>query len=91
MWKNVKLNSSLVQNETSKAILVKVPKEEWLFWYPAKLVRFMGKGNYLMSLGLNSDMSFNLFKNGKGKYNKFTKIDEKTVDFETMCNLLGAE
>ena len=90
MWENIKLNSNLIQGETGRAYLIKVPKQDWLFWYPSKLVRIMGKNGYLMSLGLNSDMTFKLFRNGKGQYNRFQKVEEKEVNFKTMLRILGA-
>ena len=91
MWKNINLNSNLIKQETAKAFLIKIPKTKWLFWYPAKLVRFNGKGGYMMSIGFNSDMTFNIFQNGNGKYNRFEKIAQKTLNFDEMMAMLGVE
>lgn len=75
-WRNVSANSNLIQTKTGKAVLIKLPGSSWLFWHPAKLVRTSGKNDYYMSISFTDDFVFKLFKNGKGKYNKFEKIDE---------------
>lgn len=79
MWKNIKANSNLIQASTEKAVLIKLPKSEFLFWHPAKLVKTMGKNSYLMSIGYTNEFIFKVFRNGKGQYNKTTKIEEKTL------------
>lgn len=79
MWNNITINSNCVQENTGKAILVKVPKQEWLVWIPLKLAKFSGKNDYLCKLSINDEFEYSLFKNGKGKYNKFEKIAEKKM------------
>ncbi len=83
MWENIETNN-LIQAETEKAVLIKIPKEEWLFWHPKKLVKTFGKNNYRMSFGVCDDMKFKIFKNGKGKWNKFEKISEKEISIEEL-------
>lgn len=75
-WKSVTGNSNLVQHQTDRAILIKLPKSELKFWHPAKLVRFSGKNGYLMKISFTDEFKFKAFRNGKGRYNRFDKIEE---------------
>ncbi len=75
-WKNIEFNSNNIQSETGRATLIKIPKCEYKFWHPSKLVRKFGKRNYMLSLGYTDDFTFKVFKNGKGKYNCFEKVEE---------------
>lgn len=79
-WKKVNSNSNLIKGYSTNGVLIKIPNEEWLFWHPSKLVRTSGKANYLLTISFTEDFNFKLFKNGKGKTNKFEKIDEMEVD-----------
>ncbi len=83
MWENIETNN-LIQAESEKAFLLKIPKEDWLFWHPKKLIRFSGKNNYRMSFGVCNDMKFKIFKNGKGRFNKFEKISEKEINLDEL-------
>ncbi|WP_324171125.1 hypothetical protein [Sulfurimonas sp.] len=85
MWKNIEINSNSVQTETIKATLIKVPKTEFLFWHPSKLIRKSGKDGYKLSFGYTDNFTFKLFRNGKGKHNSHEKIEEielSAQDFE---------
>lgn len=75
-WIQIKANSNLIQNSTEKAVLIKLPKSELMFWHPAKCVRTNGKSNYLMTISFTEDFKFKCFRNGKGKTTSFTKIEE---------------
>ncbi|MFW6221982.1 MAG: hypothetical protein ACOC3T_00065 [Bacteroidota bacterium] len=88
--KNIKTNSNLIQTESSNAVLIKLPKSELMFWHPKKCVRTSGKGGYLMSIGYTQDWNFKVFRNGKGKYNRFEKIEEREMsveEFESYFNV----
>ena len=75
-WKQIQANSNLIQHETEKATLIKLPKSELMFWHPSKLVKTMGKSNYLMTFSFTDDFKFKCFRNGKGQSTSFTKIEE---------------
>lgn len=75
-WIQIKANSNLIQTTTEKAVLIKLPKQELMFWHPTKCVRTNGKGGYLMTINFTEDFKFNCFRNGKGKTTSFTKIEE---------------
>jgi len=75
-WIQIQTNSNLIQHETEKATLIKLPKSELMFWHPSKLVKTMGKSNYLMTVSFTDDFKFKCFRNGKGKTTSFTKIEE---------------
>lgn len=79
LWRSVEGHSSLIQAQTERAVLIKLPKEDWLFWHPAKLVRTAGKNGYRLSVSFTEEFEFKLFKNGKGKWNKLSKISENTI------------
>ena len=88
-WKTLSCNSNLIQQTTSRSVLIKVPKTDWMFWHPAKCVRTKGKNGYHVTISYTDSFEFKLFKNGKGRYNKFEKIAEKQVDSVTMASYFG--
>lgn len=55
-----------------------------MFWHPRKLVRFSGKNNYLATFGYTDEFVFKIFRNGKGRYNKFETIEEKELSAEEL-------
>ena len=76
MWKEIIINKTQIERETDRGILVKVPGSNWKFWYTKKLIKTYGKRYRLL---YTNDFKFNLFKNGKGKTNKFEIVNEKIV------------
>lgn len=89
MWKQVTANSNLIQTETDRAVLIKLPKSELMFWHPKKCVRTSGKGGYRMSISYTDDFEFKAFRNGKGKHNFKEKIEERELsvpEFESFFN-----
>ncbi len=78
-WKNVTANSNLIQAETERAVLIKLPKSELKFWHPRKCVRTNGKNGYRLSIGYTDSFEFKAFRNGKGRYNGHEKIEEVTL------------
>lgn len=91
-WKNIEINVQNVETETGKATLIKMPNKSkyagYKFWHPSKLVR-NGSNSYALSLGYNDTFKFKLFKNGKGKYNSFDKIDEIEISVEEFEEAFG--
>lgn len=93
-WKKVNANSNLVQTQTDRAVLIKLPKSEFKFWHPAKCVRFSGKNNYRMTISYTDEFKFKCFKSGKGKHNFKDKIAEMELDtkeFEKYFNVENEE
>lgn len=66
-WKSIKANSNLIRATTEKAILIKLPKTDWMFWHPAKCVRVAGKGGYLMTISYTEDFQFKIFRQGSNR------------------------
>lgn len=90
MWNKVVANSNLIQTETERAVLIKLPKSEFKFWHPRKLVRCSGKSGYRMSISFTEEFTFKLFKNGKGNHNSNTKIEEREMNSEQLMAAFGA-
>lgn len=80
-WTNIELNSNSIHYSTGRAYLIKIPKSQWAFWIPAKLVRFFGKNDYKISVGLNRNMTFNMKKIN-------TKSVKDTWDFSELVNAI---
>lgn len=87
MWKNIYINTNLLQNFTSKSYLFKLPKTSkyagYLFWHPDKCVHSVYGREDVLSIGYTDDFTFKIFKQGKN----FNKLDEKTItvkDFEEI-------
>ena len=76
MWIQVKCNSNLIQTTTEKAVLIKLPKSELMFWHPSKCIRVTGKNDYLMTISFTDEFKFKCFRNGKGVTNSYDKIEE---------------
>lgn len=92
MWKNIEINLQNIETNTGKATLIKMPNNSdyagYKFWHPSKLVRY-GSNSYARSIGYTDNFTFKLFKNGKGKYNKFDVIDEIGIDAEEFEEAFG--
>ena len=92
MWKNIEINLQNIEKDTGKATLIKMPNNSdyagYKFWHPSKLVRY-GSNSYARSIGYTDSFTFKLFKNGKGKYNKFDVIDEVEIDAEEFEEAFG--
>lgn len=92
MWKNIEINVQNIEINTGKATLIKMPNNSeyagYKFWHPSKLVRY-GSNSYARSIGYTDNFTFKLFKNGKGKYNKFDVIDEVEIDAEEFEEAFG--
>lgn len=84
MWKKINFNTLNIKKETEKAILIKLPSQskygDYMFWHPSKLVRDEGGRGYYKSFSYTDDFTFKIFKNGKGKTNRFKKLDEIELD-----------
>lgn len=82
MWKVININKSNVEYETAKATLIKMPNKStyknYMFWHPSKLIR-SGIHEASLTLSYTDDFEFKIFKQGKGKYNKYEVLDEKII------------
>ena len=80
MWTSIEISKNKIEKDTGKATLINLPNKSnykgYSFWHPSKLVRSKGC-NFTFSF--NDSFEFKIFKNGKGKYNKFDKLDEITI------------
>lgn len=88
-WKNIICNSNLVQKETDRSFLIKLPKSELKFWHPAKLCRTSGKNGYRLSIGYTDDFNFKCFRTGNGKHNFKDIIEEVEYTASQIEELFG--
>jgi len=88
-WKQLVCNSNLMQAETDRAILIKLPKSELKFWHPSKLVRTSGKSGYRMTIAYTDSFVFKCFRNGKGRYNSHEKIEECEFNSKEIEEIFG--
>lgn len=89
-WKKVTTNSNLIQHETERAVLIKLPKSEFKFWHPSKCCRTSGKSGYRLSISYTDEFTFRVFRNGKGQWNKGTVLEKKELtvkQFESCFNV----
>lgn len=87
LWKSININLNQIETTTDRAVLIKMPKSsgyaDYHFWHPAKLVR-RGRHSYAASISFTDEFTFKLFKNGKGKWNKFDVISEIELNAEQL-------
>lgn len=87
MWKNIYINTNLIQNFTSKSYLFKLPKTSkyagYLFWHPDKCVHSVYGREDVLSIGYTDDFTFKIFKQGKN----FNKLDEKTITVKEFVEI----
>lgn len=85
-WKSVNLCENQIKARTVKSVLVKMPLSSkdkgFLFWHPKKLVKESYYRGSSYELLYTDDFTFNIFKNGSGKTNKYEKIAEKSISVE---------
>lgn len=63
-WKVLKLNIQNVIYETEKAILIRIPKTDWDFWHPKKLVR-RGSHSYEIAISYHDGFEFKAKRTSK--------------------------
>lgn len=58
-WKKITINANLIKYSTDKAVLIKLPKTDFCFWHPKKLVRESSKGKgYWLDISFTNDFIF---------------------------------
>lgn len=91
-WKNININTNLVQSETGKAYLINFPHSSdydgFCFWHPKKLVK-SGRHSASVSIGYNDEWKFVIKKYGRGKYNRNEVIQEFTIGVEEFEQAFG--
>lgn len=81
----------MIKYETAKAVLVKLPQTDWQVWISKKFIR-QGTHSANLSVSVNEEHSFEIFRNGKGKYNFTQKIDSRQLtgkELADKCGVLG--
>lgn len=92
-WKNLYINTNLIQNYTSKSYLFKMPNNSkfagYLFWHTDKCVHSVVNRGDILSIGYTDEFTFKIFKQGKN----FNKLDEKTItakEFEEIFEKMNS-
>lgn len=91
-WGKVAVNIQNIATTTGKAVKINMPHSSeydgYTLWVSLKLLR-EGRHSYERLLSIKADMEFKLIKYGSGKWNKRTKVDEKTISAEEMAAAFG--
>lgn len=85
-WKNISCNSNLIQFDTGRALLIKLPKSELTFWHPSKLCRLSGKNNYKLSFGYTDNFTFRCFRKSSKTQNILEEKEMNTNEIERVFN-----
>jgi hypothetical protein len=89
-WKSININLNQIETVTDKSVLINMPKKstyaDYRFWHPAKLVR-RGRHSDAVSVSFTNKFKFNLFKNGKGRYNKYQILNKIEIDAEELQDI----
>lgn len=66
MWKNIYINSNLIQRDTGRAVLFAMPKNGryagWTFWHPEKCVHGVHGRTDCVCIGYTDEWDFRLIK-----------------------------
>lgn len=84
MWKSIKINKQNIIKDNEKTILIKCYNNDYVFWYPIKLSNIVKGG---IEIRFNENFKFELFKYGKGRFNKYCIVDKKIIDSENLFNI----
>ena len=88
MWYKINFNALNIEHETTRATLIKMPKNSnysgYCFWHPKKLIREneMGKG-YLLTFSFTEEFEFRMKKYSNSKFNK-ELLDEVILNYEEI-------
>lgn len=87
MWINGYINDNQIITNTATSILVKLKNSDFTVWISKKCLR---KGTHKANFqaGLIADKEYEIFKNGKGQYNKFEKIASEQITGEELAEKL---
>jgi hypothetical protein len=95
MWKNININTNLIELDNGNSALIKCPSTSsfkgYVFWHPSKCIHD-DRYSFCVSLGYTDDWKFRLIKYGKGKWNKNKKIEEIEITapvFEEMFGIIN--
>lgn len=84
-WESIIVTRDQVGDIVGNSVVIHMPRSSdydgWYFFHPAKLVR---QRNWYYTISFTKEFKFNLRKNGKGKWNKFDVIAERTIDHEQL-------
>lgn len=80
IWKNLRVNIQNIKHETAKAVLIQLPKSDWTFWHPKKLVR-NGSHSYEVTIGYTDEFKFNCKRTSKRTWNV---LDERVFSVEEI-------
>ncbi len=87
MWKSLNINKQNIKQVTAKAVLISCPHNSdynnYCFWHPLTLLK-KGKHSNAVEINYPKEFVFSLIKFGKGKYNKYKKLNEIKLNCEEI-------
>lgn len=87
MWINGYVNDNQLVSETETSVLVKLKNSAFKVWISKKCLK-TGTHKANFQIGIISDKEYEIFKNGKGQYNKFEKIASEQITGEELAEKL---
>lgn len=91
-WEKIAVNVQNVKKDGDNALLINLPHNSvfdgFSVWIGKKLIR-EGEHGWQMHISVKPDMEFVLKKYGKGKWNKFTAIEEKKISSAELAEAFG--
>lgn len=90
MWINGYVNDNQVISETANAVLLKLKNSDFRVWISKKCLK-NGTHKANFQAGLIADKEYEIFRNGKGQYNKFEKIASEQITGEELAEKLFVE
>lgn len=90
MYTTFIINKNMIQHETTNALLAKLPQTDWKVWLSKKFLR-RGTHSANLSVSVDEEYSFEIFRSGKGKYNFTKKIDSRQITGKELSEKCGVQ
>lgn len=87
MWINGYINDNQIVADTDTSVLAKLKNSDFKVWISKKCLK-TGTHKANFQVGILAEKEYEIFKNGKGKYNRFEKTASEKIKGEELAERL---
>jgi hypothetical protein len=87
-WQKITINKNLIQKQTEKSALIKLPKTDLFFWHNLKCLRLSTTNKNCLHLFFTESFIFKCFKSEKidGAYKNVKEVEYTADEFKNFFN-----